>query len=162
MQPLSENNKLLFNEQVKDHIDKLNGLMTLASGMAIEAGSIRKACLATKLLEGSTSMLGIEPWSGTLTMFRELLDKSSRSNRCWDEQLSQIVSEVLETEEQVIMEIMGRLRSASLLPSMASPSWIILCTPSLVYTPPITCLVVLLNPAKNRLTSTFSLANSVG
>lgn len=106
MQPLSENNKLLFNEQVKDHVDKLNGLMTLASGAAIEADSVRKACLATKLLEGSTGMLGIEAWSGTLAMFRELLDKSSRFGRCWDEQLSQIVSEVLETEEQVIMEIL--------------------------------------------------------
>lgn len=108
MQPLSESNKLLFNEQVRDHIDKLNGLMTLDSGTAIEAGSIRKTCLATKLLEGSTSMLGIEAWSGTLTMFRELLDLSSRSSRCWDEQLSQIVSEVLETEEQVITEVLER------------------------------------------------------
>ena len=108
MQPLSESNKLLFNEQVRDHIEKLNGLMTLVSGTAIEAGSIRKTCLATKLLEGSTSMLGIEAWSGTLTMFRELLDLSSRSSRCWDEQLSQIVSEVLETEEQVITEVLER------------------------------------------------------
>ena len=108
MQPLSESNKQLFNEQVRDHIEKLNGLMTLASGMAIEAGSIRKVCLATKLLEGSTSMLGIDEWSGTLAMFRELLDMSSRSSRCWDEQLSQIVSEVLETEEQVITDILVR------------------------------------------------------
>jgi len=108
VQPLSESNKLLFNEQVRDHIEKLNGLMTFASGKAIDAGSIRKACLATKLLEGSASMLGIETWSATLAMFRELLDASSRSNRCWDEQLSQIVSEVLETEEQVITEILER------------------------------------------------------
>lgn len=106
MQPLSESNKLLFNEQVRDHIDKLNGLMTFASGKVIEAGSIRRVCLATKLLEGSTSMLGLEAWSGTLAMFRELLDMSIRSSRCWDEQLSQIVSEVLETEEQVITEVL--------------------------------------------------------
>ena len=108
MQPLSESNKLLFNEQVRDHIEKLNGLMTFTSGKAIEEGPISKACLATKLLEGSTSMLGIEAWSGTLTMFRELLDMSSRSSRCWDEQLSQIVSEVLETEEQVITDLLER------------------------------------------------------
>jgi hypothetical protein len=106
VQPLSENNKLLFNEQVRDHIEKLNGLMTLASGRVIEAGSIRKVCLATKLLEGSTSMLGIDAWSGTLSMFRELIDMSIRSSRCWDEQLSQIVSEVLETEEQVITDML--------------------------------------------------------
>jgi len=108
VQPLSENNKLLFNEQVRDHIEKLNGLMTFASGKVIETGSIRKACLATKLLEGSTSMLGIDAWSGALSMFRELLDISGRSGRCWDEQLSQIVSEVLETEEQVITEMLER------------------------------------------------------
>ena len=108
MQPLSQSNKQLFNEQVRDHVEKLNGLMTLTSGKAIGADSIRKACLATKLLEGSTSMLGIDEWSGTLTMLRELLDTSSRSSRCWDEQLSQIVSEVLETEEQVIAEILEK------------------------------------------------------
>jgi hypothetical protein len=102
---LSENNRLLFHEQVQDHVEKLNDLMALSAGSAIEEGSVRKACLATKLLEGSTSMLGLEEWSGTLTMLRELLDMSSRSSACWGEQLSQVVSEVLETEEHAIKEI---------------------------------------------------------
>jgi hypothetical protein len=102
---LSDNNRLLFHEQVQDHVEKLNGLMGLSTGSVIEEDSIRKACLATKLLEGSTSMLGLEEWSGTLSMLRELLNVSNRSGMCWGEQLSQIVSEILETEEQVISEI---------------------------------------------------------
>jgi hypothetical protein len=104
---LSENNRLLFNEQVMDHVGKLNDLMALTAGATINEGSIRKACLATKLLEGSTSMLGMAEWSGTLAMLRELLNISSRSSACWGEQLSQIVSEVLETEEQVITDMLS-------------------------------------------------------
>ncbi len=107
MLQMSENNKQLFNEQVQDHIAKLNDLMSMASGATIEDGSIRKAALATKLLEGSTSMLGFDPWSGALSLLRELLNKSCESRRCWDEQLSQIVSEVLETEEQAVEEMLA-------------------------------------------------------
>jgi hypothetical protein len=104
---MSENNKQLFNEQVLDHISKLNDLMSMASGATMDDGPMRKASLATKLLEGSTSMLGLEPWSESLSLLRELLEKSYGSRKCWDEQLSQIVSEVLETEEQAVEEILA-------------------------------------------------------
>ncbi|MCK4351335.1 MAG: hypothetical protein KAX13_10765, partial [Candidatus Krumholzibacteria bacterium] len=80
---MSENNKQLFNEQVQDHIAKLNDLMSMASGATIDDGSMRKAALATKLLEGSTSMLGLDPWSGALSLLRELFNKSCDSRRCW-------------------------------------------------------------------------------
>ena len=104
---MSENNKQLFNAQVQDHIAKLNDLMSMASGATIDSGSMSKASLATKLLEGSTSMLGLDPWSGALSLLRELLNRSCESRRCWDEQLSQIVSEVLETEEQAVGEMLA-------------------------------------------------------
>lgn len=52
-------------------------------------------------------MLGFDPWSGALSLLRELLNKSCESRRCWDEQLSQIVSEVLETEEQAVEEMLA-------------------------------------------------------
>lgn len=107
MLQMSENNKQLFNEQVQDHIAKLNDLMSMPSGATIDNGSMRKAALATKLLEGSTSMLGLDPWSGALSLLRELFNKSCDSRRCWDEQLSQIVSEVLETEEQAVGEMLA-------------------------------------------------------
>jgi hypothetical protein len=102
---LKEDNRRLFGEQVNDHIEKLNDLMGLSSGVAVTEQAIRRACLATRLLEGSTRMLGLDGWSGTLKSFRELLERSAGSGRCWGEQLSQIVSEVLETEEQIVAEI---------------------------------------------------------
>ncbi|HVO77045.1 MAG TPA: hypothetical protein VMT60_03585, partial [Candidatus Bathyarchaeia archaeon] len=104
---LKEENRRLFGEQVNDHIEKLNDLMGLSSGALFNEQAIRKACLATRLLEGSTRMLGIEGWSRTMKSFRELLEHSASSGRCWDEQLSQIVSEVLETEEQIVAEILA-------------------------------------------------------
>jgi hypothetical protein len=104
---LKEENRRLFGEQVNDHIEKLNDLMSLTSGVLINDTAVRRACLATRLLEGSTRMLGFDGWSRTLLMFRELLEKSAGAGRCWDEQLSQIVSEVLETEEQMAAEILA-------------------------------------------------------
>jgi hypothetical protein len=102
---LKEENRRLFGEQINDHIGKLNDLMGLSSGALFNEQAIRKSCLATRLLEGSTRMLGLDGWSRTLKSFRELLEHSASSGRCWDEQLSQIVSEVLETEEQIVAEI---------------------------------------------------------
>lgn len=104
---LKEENRRLFGEQVNDHIEKLNDLMGLSSGALFSEQAIRKACLATRLLEGSTRMLGLDGWSATLKSFRELMEQSAGSGKCWDEQLSQIVSEVLETEEQIVAEILA-------------------------------------------------------
>jgi hypothetical protein len=111
---LKEENRRLFGEQVNDHIEKLNDLMGLGSGAVFNENGIRRACLATRLLEGSTRMLGFDGWSRTLRMFRDLLEKSVSSGRRWDEQLAQIVSEVLETEEQMAAEILaGELEEIS-------------------------------------------------
>jgi hypothetical protein len=111
---LNDENRRLFGEQVNDHIEKLNDLMSLSSGAAFDERSIRRACLATRLLEGSTRMLSLDGWSRTLGAFRELLEHAASSGRRWDEQLSQIVSEVLETEEQVVAEILaGELEEVS-------------------------------------------------
>ena len=111
---LKEENRHLFGEQVNDHIEKLNDLMGLASGALFNEQAFSKACLATRLLEGSTRMLGLDGWSRTLKSFRALMEHSAGSGRCWDEQLSQIVSEVLETEEQIVADILsGELEEVS-------------------------------------------------
>ena len=111
---LKEENRRLFGEQVNDHIAKLNDLMSISSGAPFNEQAISKACLATRLLEGSTRMLGLDGWSRTLKSFREFLEHAAGSGRCWDEQLSQIVSEVLETEEQIVAEIFsGELEEVS-------------------------------------------------
>jgi hypothetical protein len=85
---LKEENRRLFGEQVNDHIEKLNDLMGLGSGALFNEQVISKACLATRLLEGSTRMLGLDGWSRTLKSFRALMEHSAGSGRCWDEQLS--------------------------------------------------------------------------
>lgn len=104
---LSSENRQLFGEQVDDHIAKLNELMGLACGQPLDRAPVEKACFAGRLLEGSTRMLGLDEWCRTLTMFRDLLEKSLASGRHWDEQVSQIVSEILETEEQAVSEIIA-------------------------------------------------------
>lgn len=104
---LSIENRQLFGEQVNDHIAKLNDLMGLACGQPLDRTPVEKACFAGRLLEGSTQMLGLDEWSRTLTMFRDLLARSLSAGRHWDEQVSQIVSEILETEEMAVAEIVA-------------------------------------------------------
>ncbi len=106
MVELNTENRQLFGEQVNDHIEKLNELMGLTSGESFGGDNIRKVCLATKLLVGSTRMLGLSEWSRTLDMLKQLLERSVVAGRSWDELLSQVVSEILETEEQAVAEIL--------------------------------------------------------
>ena len=103
---LNEENRKLFGEQVDDHITKLNDLMTLGSGEKFNKPVLRKSSFANKLLAGSLRMLGMYEWSETLNQFGNLMDNAAASTGCWDEVLSQIVSEVLEAEEQVVAELM--------------------------------------------------------
>lgn len=107
METLTDENRRLFAEQISDHIEKLNDLMVCASGDAIDEASMERVCLATKLLEGSTGMLGFDTWSRTLGAIKKLLLNTLKSGRHWDEHLSQVVSELLENEEQVAAEIMS-------------------------------------------------------
>ena len=104
---LSIENRQLFGEQVNDHVAKLNDLMGLACGIPLDRTPVEKACFAGRLLEGSTRMLGLDEWSRTLTLFRDLLERSLSAGRYWDEQVSQIVSEILEAEEQAVAEIVA-------------------------------------------------------
>jgi hypothetical protein len=96
----------VFTEQVNDHIEKLNVLMGLAAGAEITENGMMKAALATKLLEGSTGMLGIGEWSAALGRLRDLIETAARSGAHWDEQLSQLVSEFLEAEELAVSELL--------------------------------------------------------
>ena len=104
---LSIENRQLFGEQVNDHVAKLNDLMGLVCGKPLDKKPVEKVCFAGRLLEGSTRMLGLDEWCRTLTMFRELLERSLSAGRQWDEQVSQIVSEILEAEETAAAEIMA-------------------------------------------------------
>jgi chemotaxis protein histidine kinase CheA len=104
---LSSENRQLFGEQVNDHIAKLNDLMGFACGQPLDRTPVEKTTFAGRLLEGSTRMLGLDEWCSTLTMFRELLERFISAGRHWDEQVSQIVSEILETEEQAVTEILA-------------------------------------------------------
>ncbi|MBN2184046.1 MAG: hypothetical protein JW746_01830 [Candidatus Krumholzibacteriota bacterium] len=103
---LNEENRKLFGEQVNDHIAKLNDLMMLGAGEKFIEPVMQKISFANGLLAGSLRMLGMHEWSETLNQFGILMDKAAASTGCWDEALSQIVSELLEAEEQVVAELM--------------------------------------------------------
>lgn len=104
---LTSENRQLFSDQVVDHIAKLNALMEQASGESLGGAAVQKVCFAGRLLEGSTRLLELTNWSGTLALLRELLEKSTAAGRTWDEHISQIVSEVLEAEEQSAAAILA-------------------------------------------------------
>lgn len=101
MPELSQENIKLFQEQVDDHVSKLADLMGHSTGQSINPDVLSRACFAGRLLEGSTKMLGFEEWSTVLTCLRQLLDMVKEGHGLWDENQSQVVSEILEIEERV-------------------------------------------------------------
>lgn len=105
MKVLGGDNKRLFEEQVADHLEKLGDLLMLASGQQMDELTIGKVSLASRLLEGSTRMLDLSHWSKTIGAFGLFLEEAVQSRGCWDEQLSQIVSEMFEVEEKVLTEM---------------------------------------------------------
>ncbi len=105
MQSISQENRQLFGKQVEDHIEKLNMLIGVEAGDALQGEVVQKAVLATKLLKGSASMIGMNEWSEVLGLFRSLLDNCVRTRRIWDDQLSQTVLDLLESEERVVANL---------------------------------------------------------
>lgn len=103
MPELKDENKQMFTEQVQDHIQKLVNMLEHSSGENVDSDVIDRLCLATRLLEGSAGMLELDRWSEILTLFREMIEHSC--GRRWDENLSQVVSEIIEAEEKVIEKV---------------------------------------------------------
>ena len=109
---MKDENKQMFREQVEDHVRKLVSMLEHSSGENVDGGVIDRICLATRLLEGSAAMLQLSSWSEILTLFREMIEKSG--GRVLDENLSQVVSEIIEAEETVINKVeSGGLESCS-------------------------------------------------
>ncbi|MFO7914594.1 MAG: hypothetical protein R6U43_02750 [Candidatus Krumholzibacteriales bacterium] len=100
---MKDENKQMFREQVDDHVKKLVSMLEHSSGENVDGGVIDRICLATRLLEGSAAMLQLSSWSEMLTLFREMIEKSG--GRTLDENLSQVISEIIEAEETIINKV---------------------------------------------------------
>jgi hypothetical protein len=102
---ISQENKHLFGKQVEDHIEKLNMLISVEAGNTLGGEVVQRAVLATKLLEGSARMIGMTDWGDVLSLFRELMENCVSSEMVWDDQLSQVVLDILESEERVVANL---------------------------------------------------------
>ena len=100
---MKDENKQMFREQVEDHVKKLVSMLEHSSGENVDKSVLDRICLATRLLEGSAAMLQLSSWSEILTLFRQMIEKSG--GRTLDENLSQVISEIIEAEETVINKV---------------------------------------------------------
>lgn len=105
MLSISQENMRLFGKQVEDHIEKLNMLIGVKAGNTLGGEVVQKTVLATKLMEGSARMIGMTEWGAVLSLFRELMENCVKSERIWDDQLSQVVLDMLESEERVVANL---------------------------------------------------------
>ncbi|MDZ7859397.1 MAG: hypothetical protein U5O15_01785 [Candidatus Krumholzibacteriota bacterium] len=101
MPELGNENIELFKKQIGDHTEKLALLMDNSSGELINETILGRVCFANKLLEGSSRMLGLSDWSETLVILREFLEKINNGGWTWDENKSQVISEIIEIEERI-------------------------------------------------------------
>jgi len=102
---LGNENIELFKKQIGDHTEKLTLLMDNSSGELINERILGRVCFANKLLEGSSRMLGLSGWSEALVSLRGFLEKVNNRGWTWDENKSQVISEIIEIEERITHSI---------------------------------------------------------
>ncbi|MCZ6765626.1 MAG: hypothetical protein O7D32_01705, partial [bacterium] len=92
----------LFLSQISNHSKELTGLLSTPTNTSINHGVIERCIVSTSMLASSASLMDLPRWDSFLKTFVELLTTYRDRRLHWDDQLSQVVSEIIEREELLI------------------------------------------------------------
>lgn len=94
--------KILFIKQVQSHSQSLCELLGCDTTTAAPSNVIERCVVATRMLAGTSSLMGLDAWEQVLIAFEDLLVRYKESGMPWDERIAQFTSELIERQEKLI------------------------------------------------------------
>lgn len=93
------NSKSLFVKQVVGHSRALCDLLSCDTTAPAPADVMARGRIGTRMLAGSSSLMGFFAWNRALDMYERLLVRYEENKYLWDERVAQVTSELIEKEE---------------------------------------------------------------
>lgn len=103
----------LFLSQISNHTEELSGLLSTPTNTPINQAVVERCIVSTSMLASSASLMDLSYWNSFLKTFVELLTTCRDRRLPWGDQLSQVVSEIIEREE-LLITVAGKDRSKKL------------------------------------------------
>jgi len=97
-----DNSKTLLIKQVKNHSHSLCELLACDTTAAAPSNVIERSAVATRMLAGTSSLMGLYSWELVLTAYEDLLVRYNEAGLAWDERIAQFTSELIEREEILV------------------------------------------------------------
>jgi len=97
-----DNSKTLLIKQVKSHSHSLCELLACDTAAAAPSNVIERSAVATRMLAGTSSLMGLYSWELVLTAYEDLLVRYNEAGLAWDERIAQFTSELIEREEMLV------------------------------------------------------------
>ena len=94
--------RTLFIKQVEHHTASLCELLACDTMEPAPSAMIERCAVSTRMLAGTSSLMGCEAWERALTSFEELLFRYGESGFRWDDRIAQVTSELIEREEMLV------------------------------------------------------------
>ena len=96
------NSKTLLVKQVNSHSHSLCELLACDPASAAPSHVIERCAVATRMLAGTSSLMGLTGWEEVLTAYEDLLVRYNEAGLPWDERIAQFTSELIEREETLV------------------------------------------------------------
>lgn len=94
--------KTLFVKQVQNHSQSLCDLLSCSTSAVAPSNVIERCSIGTRMLAGTSSLMGLSEWERILSSFEELLVRYNETGLFWDERIAQVTSELIEKEEALV------------------------------------------------------------
>ena len=94
--------KTLFVKQVQGHTQSLCELLSCDTTSAAPANVIERCAVGTRMLAGTSSLMGLLEWEQVLTSYEGLLVLYNETGLPWDDRIAQVTSELIEKEDVLV------------------------------------------------------------
>jgi two-component system OmpR family response regulator len=96
------NSKTLLIKQVQSHAQSLCDLLACDAAAAAPPHVMERCAVATRMLAGTSSLMGLTGWERVLNAYEDLLVRYNEAGLAWDERIAQFTSELIEREETLV------------------------------------------------------------
>ncbi|MCK5618386.1 MAG: hypothetical protein KAJ17_03255, partial [Candidatus Krumholzibacteria bacterium] len=95
--------KTLFVKQIQGHSQSLCDLLGCDTTAPAPSNVIERCAVGTRMLAGTSALMGFPQWERALVAFEELLVRYNETGLLWDERIAQVTSELIEKEEALVL-----------------------------------------------------------
>ena len=94
--------KTLFVKQIQGHSQSLCDLLGCDTTVPAPSNIIERCAVGTRMLAGTSALMGFPQWERALVAFEELLVRYNETGLLWDERIAQVTFELIEKEEALV------------------------------------------------------------